>query len=245
MSHVKLIQLNIEGSRHLSRILPFFEKERPDVLCLQEVFENDIPEIALTFGMSTEFLFSPNLRTTRDGVIRTEGSLILSRFPMKNMVTEYYTDKSGMLIEYDNSTVEADHRTKSLAVIACDIHTENADLRIATTHFTWTPDGMPGSFQHEDLQNMLRVLKPMGELVLTGDFNAPRGGEIFSILENEFVDHVPKKYLSSLDPHLHRVGHLELMVDGIFSTPSYAVTDVAMICGVSDHCALRATIAKK
>ena len=245
MSQIKLLQLNIEGSRHLSRVLPFLAEEGPDVLCLQEVYESDIPEIVQTLGNSIQYLFSPNLRTTKEGVVLVEGSIILSKHPITARITEYYTDKAGMLREYDHSTKETNRNTQSFSVTACDILIHDLPFRIATTHFTWTPDGKVDDFQRIDVQSMLKVLKPMGELVLTGDFNAPRGGEIFSILEREFTDNVPKEYLSSLDPHLHRVGHLELMVDGIFSTPSYAVTDVAMICGVSDHCTLRATIGKK
>ena len=59
---MKLISLNIEGDKHLDdKILPFFDKEKPDVLCLQEVFAKDIQKICQRTGLEKYFdgLFEP------------------------------------------------------------------------------------------------------------------------------------------------------------------------------------------
>jgi exonuclease III len=32
---MKLININIEGDKHFDTVIPFLEKEKPDVLCLQ------------------------------------------------------------------------------------------------------------------------------------------------------------------------------------------------------------------
>jgi exonuclease III len=42
-THLKIICLNIEKNTHLNRVLSFFNRERPDVVLLQEVLERDIP----------------------------------------------------------------------------------------------------------------------------------------------------------------------------------------------------------
>ncbi len=39
---MKLININIEGDKHFDRVIPFIERELPDVLCLQEVFKGDL-----------------------------------------------------------------------------------------------------------------------------------------------------------------------------------------------------------
>ncbi len=110
--------------------------------------------------------------------------------------------------------------------------------RLCNTHFLWTPDGSTSDEQRQALSNMFELLENEKEFVLCGDFNAPRGREIFSTLAQKFKDNVPPEYTSSLDPVLHRAAPLHLMVDGLFSTPGYNVTGVKMVGGVSDHCAL-------
>jgi len=82
----------------------------------------------------------------------------------------------------------------------------------------------------------------LGETVLTGDFNAPRGREIFSHIASVFKDNVPDHVSVSLDPLHHRAGALPYMVDGIFSTPGYRVTEVEQHFGLSDHTAFSATV---
>jgi len=89
------------------------------------------------------------------------------------------------------------------------------------------------------------VLETLGDFVLAGDFNAPRGKEIFSLLAERYTDNIPQKYTSSIDGTLHKAGPLPYMIDGIFSTPLYEVVDVEMVCGVSDHCAFKAFVTKK
>jgi hypothetical protein len=49
--------------------------------------------------------------------------------------------------------------------------------------------------------------------------------------------------MTSIDPKLHRAGALQLMVDGLFTTPGYEASDVMLHTGVSDHCAITARIA--
>jgi endonuclease/exonuclease/phosphatase family metal-dependent hydrolase len=99
-------------------------------------------------------------------------------------------------------------------------------------------------FQRGACDRLLELLDDRS-LVLCGDFNAPRGKEIFSRLAAHWTDHVPLAHTTSLDPVLHRAGALQLMVDGIFSTPDYDVSGVRLHQGVSDHCAITARIGKR
>ena len=84
---------------------------------------------------------------------------------------------------------------------------------------------------------------------MCGDFNAPRGGEIFSALATRWHDNIPGTYHTSLDLSLHKAGKVDgerlatLMVDGLFTTPGYRTSRVELVPGVSDHCAIVAEVA--
>lgn len=53
---LKIISLNLERSKHLHLNLPFFQRENPDVLCLQEVLEADIDRIVQETDLETSSL---------------------------------------------------------------------------------------------------------------------------------------------------------------------------------------------
>lgn len=81
------------------------------------------------------------------------------------------------------------------------------------------------------------------EIVIAGDFNIPRGNEMYQKLQTHFRDNIPTEVESTVDPILHYAnkdisGTLKLVVDYIWSTPKYKVENVRVVSGVSDHCAL-------
>lgn len=85
-------------------------------------------------------------------------------------------------------------------------------------------------------------LKAKQDFVFCGDFNAPRGGEIFSMLSSKYRDNIPKEVTTTLDRNLHRNGEdegfPEIVVDGLFSAGSHQAHDTRVVRGVSDHCAV-------
>jgi endonuclease/exonuclease/phosphatase family metal-dependent hydrolase len=95
----------------------------------------------------------------------------------------------------------------------------------------------------------MACLQSEKDFALCGDFNAPRGGEIFTTLASHYTDNIPSKYETSIHVALHRAGSVDgarlahLMVDGLFTTSGYAASDVRLEFGVSDHAAIVATIA--
>ena len=48
---LKLVSTNIEGNRHLDKILPFLQKSKADVICLQEVYLPDFLMLKKMLGM--------------------------------------------------------------------------------------------------------------------------------------------------------------------------------------------------
>ena len=170
-----------------------------------------------------------------------QGVAIFSRLPVKAQSVRYYVGRPDTVPDSDDNdplTYNASNRM----VVLCDIEKEGNLFRIGTTHFTWTPDGESTDEQRSDMKALLTLFDGAEEFVLAGDFNVSRGGELFGVLAQRYKDNVPPQYTTSIDGNLHRRGQLNRMVDGIFSTPSYTVSDVEMISGVSDHCALVAQI---
>ncbi len=237
MKTLSLIQLNIERDKHLDRVLPFLKERQPEVVCLQEVFERDVPLLAEAMGGTAYFV--PKM--IWEGSVM--GICIISRLPLLNMHSDQYAGASE-LRTFVNGTAEEKHSSMRYILASAEIEKDGTLFKIATTHFTWTPGGEADDFQRADIQSLLATLAPLGDLVFTGDFNAPRGREIWELLATSYKDNVPDVHQSSLDPNLHRAGPLPYVVDGIFSTPVYHVSHVEMICGVSDHCALVADISR-
>lgn len=243
---LKLVCLNIEKDRHLDRIIPFLSEQMPDVFCAQEVYESSIPVIAEALPGST-YVYVPMTGRPKENPPQMQGVAIFSRLPIKTRDVRYYAGTPEKVPDSDDndpSTYNASNRS----LVTCDVEKDGTIFRVCTTHFTWSERGQRTDKQLHDMRTLLKILGSMGEFVLCGDFNVPRGGELFGMLAERYTDNVPLHYETSLDLELHRAAKLrrheiaKKMIDGIFSTPAYIVSDVEMISGVSDHQALVATI---
>lgn len=240
---IRLVSLNIEFSKHLDLVAAFLSSEKPDVACIQEVYEHDAPFIAQALG-STSYVFAPMHHFIVSGVnAGVLGLGIFSRHPILNKRTHYYRGNTGHIPAMDYAD-PATYQHTNLLVISAEFLYNDTSFNIATTHFTWTPDGKPTDLQRQDLTTLLRVLESLGEFVLVGDFNAPRGGEIFDAIAARYKDNIPPHYKTSIYGKLHRSRQdLQLMVDGLFTTPAYTASNVELKSGMSDHYAVVADIA--
>ncbi|TSC68774.1 MAG: endonuclease/exonuclease/phosphatase [Parcubacteria group bacterium Gr01-1014_56] len=249
---IKLVSLNIERSRHVDLILPFLARVKPGVVCLMELMEHDIPAIAAVVG--EHHVFEPMCYMEHKGEKPgLQGVAIFSRFPLKNIETHYYHGEKGVLHTFDGDNIAA---TNNHMLLIAEVDTGDAVYKFATTHFPVTPKGLPDDVQRKSVKSLLKILKSQGEIVFCGDFNAARGGEIAAELIAEYKDNVPPSYTMSLDVSFHRASAETLaanaramgvpgqMVDYIFSTPGYSVTNLTMESGLSDHQALIATVSK-
>lgn len=236
---LKLISLNVERSLHLARVLPFLKEQHADVVCLQELPEPDVPLFERELGVKCTYAPMVNHHPDTGSIPAINGNAVLTQLPVRGSIVNYYVG-DGKNIQNEPLRYIPVHE----GLIMLDVEKEGTAYRMMTTHFTWTPDGKPTDEQREHMKKLLQVLGTMGEFVLAGDFNAPRGGEMWEELASRYKDNIPSHYTTSLDPNLHRAGPLERMVDGIFSTPGYVVSDVELVNGVSDHCALVATVSK-
>lgn len=241
---MKLVSINIEGHRHLhQRVLPFLKQEQPDIVCLQEVFEVDVPVIAEALGMESFFRPMANVNQPTIHIPKPLGIFGVAQFthlPVREQQAAEYVkaDLSQLPAFFENNDPNAMKRV----VLWSTVESEGQLYTVATTHFTWSTNGDATEEQQQDLTSLFKILDTIPELIICGDFNAPRGRHTFARLAKRYTDNIPPEVTTSIDGQLHKAGQLELMVDGLFSTPEYQLTQVQVVGGVSDHKAITAII---
>lgn len=246
---MKLISLNIEGHRHLAeRTIPFLLNGKPDVVCLQEVFAVDFPHLKHALGM--DGLFIPMATVDKVSIHQSHalgewGVALLSKIPGTLFDAATYVTKPGKPIPIFFDQGDPNSMNRVLAWATVPVGDSNNSYTIATTHFTWSPKGSYTQEQADTLQDLLQLTQKLPPHILCGDFNSPRiAGEnnAFAQLAKVYTDTIPPEVTTSLDGQWHKAGQLELMVDGLFSSAEYKVSNVEVVGGVSDHKALVATV---
>lgn len=240
---IKLVTINIEGDKHFDRVFPFLQLQQADVVCLQEVFEADLELFTVQLGGTISFapLTNMTLANQVDHAPRGLWGIAIwlrDGLQARAITTHYYRGDAKQALETAHPGYGA-----CRAVQLATVGSGGVEYTIATTHFTWTPDGKPDERQWSDYHALVEQLTPFPELVLCGDFNAPRGGDIFAAFCQHFTDNLPKNIDSTIDPVLHRLkDSVHVVVDTIFSTDAYRVENVIVSEGVSDHKAISASI---
>lgn len=236
---LNIVSLNIEGRRNLELVTPFLIGSQADAVLLQEVYETDLNSLTRLLKMS--FNFSPmsrrQLEYHSEGPAYNWGVAILAS---KILVAEgiYYHGEPIQLPEFGQGLTGSIEPVVAFSVV------EKGGKRfsLATTHFPWAPNGQVSGEQRAELINLEAILRDIGDVVLTGDFNTPRGGKIFDRLSVLYQDQIPPEVKTTIDGSRHKAGYLQLVVDGLFTSPKYEARNVQLVDGVSDHWAVTAQI---
>lgn len=245
---VKLVSINIEGSKHLEdKVLPYIEREAPDVITLQEVFEPDVERIEWATGMKGYFVPLASVKNQHPD--RSDrhvwGLMILSSLPIVTQGHDFYHQyhQDGTLPEF-HSTKNPEEMNRALVWIT--VETDQGEMTFATTHFTWSEKGITTPLQLEAYSKMEKIMDKLEIDVFTGDFNAPRGREVFSMLSERYKDNIPADLETSIDNAIHKATEdINLMVDGLFSDEGIKVSQVKVSTGVSDHKAISCIVDKE
>lgn len=248
MSQYKLITLNCEGDKHWDKIIPLLERESPDVICFQEVFESDLTKLE-SLGYHSSFLQMSLMM--KEGAPEAWGVAILTKSETPIVThARYYLRPAEHFVLNDTTVL---YKTMHYGVLWGNFIHDDTEYTIATTHFVWTPAGETNEVQEGAFVEMLGVLETIEPHVLVGDFNVPRGyNRLYPKMIEHYTDAIPASYKSSMDKDLHRFGNnpektrmfTDYMVDYVFSQPPYAVSDVRLEFGVSDHAAVVASVVK-
>lgn len=243
---MKIISLNIEGDKHLDdKILPFFSKEKPDLLCLQEVFAKDIQKIGQSTGL-TKYSFVSQAKVTKDNPhLPTNGLWGLCIFAKNLSKTRkhYYNGNANQIPEF---FAYQDPNSMNRCLLTVRVEVEGEIYQIATTHFTWSGEGKISDLQKEHFSKLKSFLADYPELVFSGDLNTPRGQQIYDALAKIYKDNIPKKIDTTVDKNIHKAKKdIRLVIDALFTSPDYKASKVKVVDGVSDHKAIVAEIQKK
>lgn len=243
---MKIVSLNIELNRHHDLVLPFLKREMPDVICLQEVLEEDFDMYKRELGMdgihrSTSYITD---QVHPESTGKREGVAIFSK-SISDFGFSFYVGGLDNIDRTFDEYVKDNPLIKSRVLLWSDIKGSNGEIfRVINSHMPITHHGEVTKEQLEATEIFIQQARELGDFVFCGDTNAPRGREAFDRMAVEFKDNIPSHYKRSLDPKLHRAKDAELMVDCLFTTPKYEATNVLLKDGVSDHMAVVAEIRK-
>ena len=241
---MKLVSINIELNRHYKTVFDFLKQENPDVICLQELLEDDFDNFKKILGK--QGIFKPRTRIGDDLHLqdikeKKEGIAIFAN----NIVDSgsiYYEGSEENLLKTYSEYINGENNKNSVLLWIDTKDSDNKSYRFATTHVPVTKGGESTPYQLEIIDLLLKELDSLGEFVLSGDMNAPRGKETFGRIAKKYKDNIPGEYKTSLDQNLHRVKNLQRMVDGLFTTTKHRASNVKLIDGISDHMAIVADI---
>ena len=236
---IKILNLNIEGDKHLSQVIRLVEQEKPDVVCLQEVFEEDFHLFHRQFNMKGIFMPAVWIDSPGAPGVGKQGPFgvaLLSLLAGEFRGNYYFKRRKPSLPRYKGKP-NAGNRSLVWQKI------DNGPM-IAATHFTWSKNGQTTQKQRRELASLSQLLDKLQPDILCGDFNTARGGELWVQLLERFTDNIPPEVDNTLDPVLHYAKGYKIVVDGFFTSPTskIMVKSLKLIDKASDHLAVSAII---
>ncbi len=253
---LKLLSLNV-GRMLQPRTKAFLERlTQPEVLLLQDFPYYDLPLLE----RYPHITFAPMTNHFVNGQRAVVGIAIASRFFMTN-ITHHTTWGNGVLKNLEGINnhnerhlgAESDRlveATEDRVLICVEVHKDGESYQLATTHGMWTRGGEINRVQRSTMRHTRNILVREAQrrvgLVLAGDLNFFRDGELYTLYTEHFRDCVPRSITTTLDlgHELSRKG-FGVVVDYVWDCGlkyEVQVSDVKTHAGASDHMALTATI---
>jgi endonuclease/exonuclease/phosphatase family metal-dependent hydrolase len=166
------VGVGMDKKLDLQRIADVINKERPDLVGLQEVDrgvertqrKDEIVELAAMTKMQYAFAHNLDYQGGHYGVA------ILSRFPIRSIDHRMYQNK---------------RETERRGMIRIEVKIDGKPIHFVTTHLDYQfADGR--LFEAEQMLNYLRDVK--GPLIVVGDFNDEPTGTTYKLMLNQFDD---------------------------------------------------------
>lgn len=229
MEHMslKLVSLNVQKKEHTRDVARFISEQKAEIVVLLEVAHD---QLDLLLSDYPHRAFKPNFKLVEDGSLI--GVVLAAKRGIKEQEGFYCDGREDESVPYEALGA---HRPVVVSGVV-------GEIRLYATHFTWTPEMSVTKKQSANLGLLMTRLSGK-ELVLCGDFNIPRGNTNYQRLVSKYLDNIPSNVRSTIDWELHRAKRegkekFEAVVDYVFSTPKYRVSEVGVASGISDHCAL-------
>ncbi len=240
---MRVLQLNVWMGKIEGALKRFLEKEKFDVICMQEVMASDDREqhlsglcfdrsqIIKSSGMPYAF-YSPNWSSEIAGGSFMWGNLILSRIPFAETYSEFTSGK------YQEHVLLGEGSANNLNIQKVKL--ENG-LTVFNHHGYWQPQPLGNEGTVKAFQNVARIVQQSeGPVVLCGDFNIIHESPAMRALDflRDLTDeNQVKSTLSGIKVNFD-VPCDHIMVNNKIEVQSFEVLDEV----VSDHLGLVAEI---
>lgn len=240
---MKLLQLNIWEGKLLKEVLAFIEQEKPDILCLQEVFscEGDIKLPDMMFnslqliqertGFEYSF-FSSVLTAQYAGVPADFGIATLSRYPLQNKKS-IFTHGT-----YNPHQTTANYVPNTRILQLCEVAIGERSFNLANHHGHRELDPLGNEVSIEKMQLIKSNLEPLAKpLIFSGDLNIKSESPAMRVFDG-FLEDLTATH--KVDTTLSELGKVsDVACDHILTSGDVKVADFRVAEDlVSDHKAL-------
>lgn len=241
---MKLLQLNAWMGKLSWAAERFIEQEKPDIICLQEVFQADVSimipdrmfhclELFKQASGLGYCYFSPAIGVDIAGGNADFGNAILSRYPLQ--LTETMFTHSEYTQSFAPRTLEETARTIPRNIQIVEVITTNGLVTIVNHHGHWEPTPL-GTEVSAAKMNLVadRVRQIKGALIMAGDLNVTPESKTMRVFDGWLHDLVAQ---SGAVTTLSKVGRpLDVVCDHILTNDHIEVKDLIVDKAVvSDH----------
>ncbi len=245
---IKFLTLNIwRNNKQVDNAVKFLQKENPDIINLQEVYNgtgNKIDKRFRTLEILKEKLdhefhnFAPAFRdiSEKERVDADSGNAVFSRFPIKAAQTIFFDSSYGVLYDPEEKPEEFPNLPRLLQRVVVEF--SNFALNIYNVHGPWNLRGEKDTEKRLKMSEIItKEVANKNKVILAGDFNVrPQTKTIKNIevyLKNVFKNGLETTFNMKYktDP-----GYATAVVDMVFVSPDIQV--VEYYCpqvDISDH----------
>jgi len=242
---LKVITLNVEhGGKLMDNVLNFLERERPDILFLQEVYnssDTDLERRFRTFEIIGEAVreympYGDFKGYAYDPDVRGEmGNAIFSKFEMHDTGNFFFD------VPYGEVTFTREHHPPTVPreLQWAKVSINSSEVWLCNLHGIWGEDGFDNPRRIKMAEDIAGFIHEKQSVILAGDTNFDaKATKTVEIIEKAGVASVFGNSLVSTFNMAHKTdpGYATAVVDMIFVSPVFEIIEKYMpMDDVSDH----------
>lgn len=246
----KILLLNLlEGGIYWENITRLIQRENPDILCLQEVFDGDIHQPANFQSIARlrallphyYYYFSPELFEIWPQGQGDQGNAVFSRFPIVDKKTISLHGTYKRLIRPPKED-DFSHYPKNLQHVVIPLGGEK--LHVFNMHGIWGREGGDTPERLRMSNIIVNAVKEKDPAVLVGDFNLKPNTKTISSIEKHMTSVFKNDFITTFNmKHKTNPGYATAVVDMFFVSPHITVVSKSSPGDdVSDHLPFVVTI---
>lgn len=249
---LKIIQINIWKASLLDDLVTFLNKERPDVITMQEVASgseslHSDPSLdvflRLKESLGMQGVLAPRLFADAKSYW---GNAVFTRHSIVSQNIFWLRRSEGFLPKTEEFQTK---RVHCCNVLDATVRIESQDIHVLSVHGAWTKEPIDTPEKIRQAKLLARYIKDLGDapFLLGGDFNMPRDTKVISLIEAQAKNAlVGSTVTRTTHPTIHKTAKAipeGLLIDFIFTSPHFSVLHIdAPEVAISDHLPVRAEL---